>query len=434
MNEHDSSVILKLLSDRGFQPTANPKDADIILINTCSVRAKAEHKAMSELGRFSLLKKRKRELLLGIGGCLAQQGGSALFKQVPALDLVFGPDRIGELPEMIEEVRQKGRPVVRIGFDDGEKGATWLCTLPDGGDKLTAFVTISKGCDNYCTFCVVPYVRGPERSRPWQDIVREVKDLAGVGVVELTLLGQNVNSYGKQDGQDVDFPELLKRVAEVAGIQRVRFTTSHPKDLSRRLARAFADIPELCEHIHLPFQSGSDRILKLMGRRYTRAGYLEKVRWLRAARPDIALSSDVIVGFPGESESDFQETLSLMREIEFDSLFSFRYSPRPLTAARRLPDHIPDHISMDRFQRLLEVHREIFEKHNREQVGRSVEVLVEGRSRRGMSGETRGQLTGRSRQNRIVNFQGSDELIGKLVEVVITESLANSLRGRPKGI
>ncbi|MGV8080783.1 MAG: tRNA (N6-isopentenyl adenosine(37)-C2)-methylthiotransferase MiaB [Syntrophales bacterium] len=421
MNVHDSEQMAALLRDAGWEESAGEAGAGLILINTCSIREKAALKVYSLLGRLQEAKRRRPDLLIGVCGCLAQQLGAQLVRKIPAVDLVFGTHQAHRLPEFVRTVEGGGR-VVETAFTDSVQ-ALHRITLPPPG-TISAFVTIMQGCDNYCAFCVVPYVRGREESRPCREIVEEVRLLAGRGIREVVLLGQNVNSYGRNLTDGADFPALLEAIAGVAGIERIRFTTSHPKDLSDRLIRAFREIGPLCEHIHLPVQSGSDRILSLMNRRYTRGDYLGKVALLRDACPEIAISSDMIVGFPGETEADFADTLSLMEEVRFDSLFSFKYSEREGTAALRLDGRVDERIKSRRLTILQELQdRHTLEKNQRE-AGRTLEVLVEGTSR-----NTDADLTGRTRTNRIVNFPGDGAWIGRTVPVAIREAFLHSLRG-----
>ena len=421
MNEHDSEKILDILNRVNYQATRTIHDADLILINTCTVREKPEHKVYGTLGRFRQLKENKKELILGVGGCLAQQEGDRLLERFPYLDFVVGTHNLHLLPDLVEDIRKtKGRRCETCFYDR----APSMEVIPLMGQRVRAYVTIMQGCDNFCSYCIVPMVRGPETSRPMARILAEVRVLTESGVREVTLLGQNVNSYGKGLKGEASFPALLKRVNEVGGIDRIRFTTSHPKDLSRELIRCFSDLPKLCEHFHLPFQSGSDRILKKMNRGYGREDYSEKVERLREACPSIAITADVLVGFPGETERDFQDTLDLIETIEFDSLFSFRFSKRKGTAAADLPNQIPEEVRRERLMILQGIQKKITRRKNREVEGRLERVLVEGRSRKHAS-----EMMGRTRSNRIVNFPGDADLIGQEVLVRIEKGFANSLRG-----
>jgi tRNA-2-methylthio-N6-dimethylallyladenosine synthase len=422
MNVQDAEKMAALLVPSGYGTTEDPERADLILINTCSIREKAEQKIYSQLGRFRALKKRNPHLLIGVGGCLAQQWGDRLFRRAPFVDLVFGTHQIHRLPEMIGELeREKGR-IVETGFCDR------VCSLeipakPAVGAVAT-FVTIMQGCNNFCAYCVVPYLRGREESRPLPEILQEVEMLAGLGIREVTLLGQNVNSYGKALPEGTDFAELIGAIGKVRGIERIRFTTSHPKDLSPRLIACFGEIGSLCEHIHLPVQSGSDRVLRRMNRGYAVSAYREKVAALRRASPDISITSDMIVGFPGEEDGDFEQTLELMREIRFDNLFSFQYSEREGTAAVGMDHPVSEATKRERLRTLQALQAEHTLEKNGSRVGRLEEILVEGPSR-----NDPGEMTGRTRGNRIVNFPGRPGLIGKTVSVRIAQAYHHSLRG-----
>jgi len=422
MNVHDSEQLTELLKGPGYERTDSAKEADLIIVNTCSIRDKAEQKVYSQLGRYRHLKKARPGLQLGVCGCVAQQQGAQLLEKIPCLDLVFGTHNIHRLPEFIARVEKTGRPVVETGFHETVPSIGILAPPENGA--VSAFVTIMQGCDNYCAFCVVPYLRGREESRKFHDILAEVRALAALGVREVTLLGQNVNSYGKGPGNGHSFAELLRAVGEVEGIERIRFTTSHPKDLTDDIIACFRDVQALCENIHLPVQSGSDDVLARMNRRYTSADYLERVRKLREACPEIAISSDIIVGFPGETRQDYQKTLDLMEKVRFDNLFSFQYSERKGTAAVGLDGKVDPE---EKRQRLIDL-QALQDRHTREkndnQVGRTVKVLVEGTSR-----NTPRDVTGRTRSNKIVNFTGAKTLIGKTVRVRIVEAFLHSLRG-----
>jgi tRNA-2-methylthio-N6-dimethylallyladenosine synthase len=422
MNVHDSEQLTELLKGAGYERTDSAKEADLIIVNTCSIRDKAEQKVYSQLGRYRHLKKARSGLQLGVCGCVAQQQGVHLLEKIPYLDLVFGTHNIHRLPEFIARVEKTGRPVVETGFQ--EKVASIGILAPPEHGAVSAFVTIMQGCDNYCAFCVVPYLRGREESRKFHDILAEVRALAALGVREVTLLGQNVNSYGKGLGNGHSFAELLRAVGDVEGIERIRFTTSHPKDLTDDIIACFRDVKALCENIHLPVQSGSDGVLARMNRRYTSADYLERVRKLREACPEIAISSDIIVGFPGETRQDYQKTLDLMEKVRFDNLFSFQYSERKGTAAVGLDGKVDPDVKR---QRLIDL-QALQDRHTREKndnlAGRTVEVLVDGPSR-----NTARDMTGRTRSNKIVNFTGSRTLIGKTVRVRIVEAFLHSLRG-----
>ncbi|MGB9628900.1 MAG: tRNA (N6-isopentenyl adenosine(37)-C2)-methylthiotransferase MiaB, partial [Thermodesulfobacteriota bacterium] len=346
MNEHDSEQMLRLLERCHYLKTENPEAADLILINTCSVREKPEHKVYSALGRYRKMKE-KRGAILGVAGCVAQQEGKRLLERIPYLDMVLGTQAIPQLPNLLEKIESSKERVCETGFDEG--GAYLNPILPEKEDlQIKSYVTIMQGCNHFCSFCIVPYVRGRERSRPSQEIIDEVKHLVKMGIKEVCLLGQNVNSYGKGISGEIRFPELLDRINQIEGLERIRFTTSHPEDLSDELVRLFSTLEKLCEHIHLPFQSGSDRILRRMNRKYTHSSYLKKVRHLREVCPSIAITADVMVGFPGEEEEDFQQTLSLIREVQFDELFSFKYSPRRGTRAAQFEDQVKEEVKKER--------------------------------------------------------------------------------------
>ena len=422
MNEHDSERMLRLLEGVFYSETKEAKEADLILINTCSVREKPEHKVYSALGRFKKLKEEKGTII-GVAGCVAQQEGERLLDRMPYLDMVIGTQAIPALPDLVQKVEALGQRVCEIGFDaEGEYLKTPLPQRPLF--KVKSYVTIMQGCDRFCSFCIVPYVRGRERSRPSKEIIKEVKDLAEMGVKEVCLLGQNVNGYGKGIGGELGFSELLHQINEVNGIERIRFTTSHPTDISKELIQAFPKLNKLCEHIHLPFQSGSSRILKAMHRGYTKESYLEKIDRLKEVCPSIALTADVIVGFPGEEGRDFEETLELLQKVRFDDLFSFKYSPRKGTRAAQYEARVEEKVKQDRLSTLQEIQKEITFQKNQELEGRVEEVLVEGQSK-----QSDRDGTGRTRSNKIVNFQGDLGLVGKLVHVRITKAFPHSLRG-----
>jgi tRNA-2-methylthio-N6-dimethylallyladenosine synthase len=421
MSEHDSEKILEILNPLNYRATTDIYGADLILINTCTVREKPEHKVYSTLGRLRRLKEEKSELIIGVGGCLAQQEGKRLFKRIPHLDLVFGTHNLSRLPELIEDIRKNGNQRCETVFYDR---APSMEVIPLAGVKTRSYVTIMQGCDNFCSYCIVPMVRGPERSRPMLGILKEVRLLAETGVKEVTFLGQNVNSYGKGLDEKTSFPELLSQTNHIDGIRRIRFTTSHPKDLSRELVRSFRDLPKLCEHIHLPFQSGSNRVLKRMNRGYNRENYLEKVERLREVCPAIAITADVLVGFPGESDRDFEATMDLIERIRFDNLYSFRYSKRKGTKAAGLPDQVSLEVKRERLKRLQDFQSRITREKNRDTEGRLERVLVEGKSQKNPR-----EIMGRTRSNRIVNFPGEVHLVGEEVLVKIEKGCANSLRG-----
>ena len=422
MNEHDTERILRLLESSNYLETKDAQEADLILINTCSVREKPEHKVYSALGRYKWLKE-KRGAIIGVAGCVAQQEGDRLLDRVPYLDMVIGTHAIPMLPQLLQRIEVSGERVCETSFD--QDGKYLEAILPQNSlDKVKSYVTIMQGCDHFCSFCIVPYVRGREKSRSSREIIEEVKRLAEIGVKEVYLLGQNVNSYGKGLEEEINFPKLLRRINEIEGLHRIRFTTSHPKDLSEELIQAFSKLPKLCEHIHLPFQSGSDKILKAMHRGYTKDSYLEKIDRLKEVCPFIAVTSDVIVGFSGEEEKDFEETLDLIRKVRFDDLFSFKYSPRNGTRAAQFTDKVEEKVKQERLSILQEMQKEITLRKNQELEGRVEEVLVEGQSK-----QSDQDVTGRTRSNKIVNFEGDLELVGKLVPVQITKAYPHSLRG-----
>jgi tRNA-2-methylthio-N6-dimethylallyladenosine synthase len=422
MNEYDTERILRLLGESHYLETKDAQEADFILINTCSVREKPEHKVYSALGRFKWMKE-KRGAIIGVAGCVAQQEGDRLLDRVPYLDMVIGTHAIPMLPQLLQKVECSGQRVCETGFDpEGNYLKTILPQKPL--DKVKSYVTIMQGCDHFCSFCIVPYVRGREQSRSSREIIEEIKRLVEMGVKEVCLLGQNVNGYGKGLKEEISFPGLLHRINEIDGLHWIRFTTSHPADLSGELIHAFSKLPKLCEQIHLPFQSGSDRILKAMHRGYTKESYLGKIDCLKKACPSIALTADVIVGFPGEEEKDFEGTLDLLKKVRFDDLFSFKYSPRKGTRAAQFMDKVEEKVKQDRLSILQEIQKGITLQKNQELEGRVEEVLVEGRSK-----QSDQDVTGRTRSNKIVNFQGDISFVGKLVPVRITKGYAHSLRG-----
>ena len=422
MNEYDSARMADVLcAERGAERTDDPAAADLILFNTCSVREKAQEKVFTDLGRVKHLK--KGGVLIGVGGCVASQEGAAIVARAPYVDLVFGPQTLHRLPRMIDARRETGRPQVDVSFPEIEK----FDSLPPArAEGAAAFVSVMEGCSKYCTFCVVPYTRGEEVSRPFEDALTEIAELAQQGVSEVTLLGQNVNAYRAQapGGETADFAMLLEYVAAVPGIERIRFTTSHPKEFSPRLIEAFERIPQLAGHVHLPVQSGSDAILAAMKRGYTAIEYKSIVRRLRAARPGISISSDFIVGFPGEADADFEATMRLIDEVEFDASYSFIYSRRPGTPAAALPDATPHAVKLERLQRLqsrIERHAQAI---SHGMLATRQRVLVEGASKKNAA-----ELAGRAENNRVVNFPGPGRLVGRFVDVTITAALPHSLRG-----
>lgn len=424
MNEYDSDKMADLLKAvEGIEQTDTPEDADIILFNTCSVREKAQEKVFSDLGRVRGLKVQNPDLIIGVGGCVASQEGAAIISRAPYVDVVFGPQTLHRLPELIGQKRRTGRSQVDITFPEIEK----FDHLPPAKiEGATAFVSIMEGCSKYCTFCVVPYTRGEEVSRPFDDVIAEVANLAAQGVKEITLLGQNVNAWrGKMhDGEMADFALLLEVVHEVPGVERIRYTTSHPREMSDRLIDCYRNLPKLVSHLHLPVQAGSDRILAAMKRGYTALEYKSIARKLKAARPDICLSSDFIVGFPGESERDFEATMKLIDDVGFDASFSFIYSKRPGTPAADYSDDVPHAVKQARLERLQAVINGAAQEVNQKMDGTVQRVLVEGPSKKDPE-----ELMGRTDNNRIVNFKGQPRLIGQFINVNITQALPHSLRG-----
>ena len=425
MNEYDSDKMADVLhAAEGVIKTDNPEEADIILFNTCSVREKAQEKVFHDLGRVKHLKQQNPNLVIGVGGCVASQEGEAIVARAPYVDIVFGPQTLHRLPQLIAERKEKGKAAVDVSFPEIEK----FDAMPPAEVKgATAFVSIMEGCSKFCTFCIVPYTRGGEVSRPFTDVLTEVADLAAHGVGEVTLLGQNVNAYrGDMEGTDekADLAMLIEYIAEVPGIERIRYTTSHPREMSQRLIDTYTKVPKLVSHLHLPVQAGSDRILAAMKRGYTTLEYKSIVRKLRAARPDISMSTDFIVGFPGETDEDFQKTMKLIDDVEFDASFSFIYSPRPGTPALELDDNTPADVKSARLARLQKRIDELAQVVSRSMVGSVQRVLVEGTSKKDAN-----ELAGRTDNNRIVNFAGNPRLINTFVDVCITEALPHSLRG-----
>lgn len=422
MNVHDSEQMAVLLKGSGYIQADSVRKADLIIVNTCSIREKAVQKVYSQLGRYGELKRRKPGVILGISGCLAQQMGSELFERMSYLDLVLGTHNIHRLPEILGTLGKGGAPRLEIQFYETTPSLGIVALPPKG--SVSAFVTVMQGCNNFCSFCVVPYVRGREESRNRGEILSEIRALSESGIKEVTLLGQNVNAYGKTLGNGHNFSELLKAVNEIEGIERIRFTTSHPKDLTGDIINCFGELSHLCGHIHLPVQSGSNRVLERMNRRYTREDYLDKVARLKEVCPGISITSDVIVGFPGETEEDYRQTIELMDEVRFDGLFSFKYSKRSGTAAAAIKDGTCE---AEKSRRLREL-QILQEKHTLERhlelVGRREEILVDGISRKDP-----GDLAGRTRSNKIVNFKGMRGMIGETIHVTISEAYAHSLRG-----
>ena len=424
MNEYDSGKMADVLgSSNKVQLTGNPEEADILLLNTCSIREKAQEKVFSQLGQWRQLKEKNPNLVIGVGGCVASQEGAALQTRAPQVDVVFGPQTLHRLPELIDQVRRERKPVVDISFPAIEKFDNLPAPRVEGPCE---FVSIMEGCSKYCSYCVVPYTRGEEISRPLNDVLIEVMQLAEKGVKEVTLLGQNVNGYrGAMEDDDIcNFTLLLHYVASIEGVERIRYTTSHPLEFSDALIDAYAEIPKLVNHLHLPVQSGSDRILAAMKRGYTALEFKSKVRKLRVHRPDISMSSDFIVGFPGETENDFEQTMRLIEDVGFDQSFSFIYSARPGTPAASLHDETPIEVKKARLQRLQARITEMANEISAKMVGTTQPILVTG-----LSKKSKREIAGRTENNRVVNLQGSEDLIGKIVDVVITEALPNSLRG-----
>ncbi len=426
MNEYDSDKMVDVLrQSEGVERVNTPEEADIILFNTCSVREKAQEKVFSDLGRVRHLKQSKPGLVIGVGGCVASQEGDAIVARAPFVDVVFGPQTLHRLPELIARRRQSGHSQVDISFPEIEK---FDALPPARVEGPAAFVSIMEGCSKYCSFCVVPYTRGPEMSRPFEDVLVEIADLADQGVREVTLLGQNVNAYRGpvgDNGEIADFAMLLEYVHEIPGIERIRYTTSHPKEMTSRLIEAHGKLPKLVPFLHLPVQAGSDRVLAAMKRGYTSLEFKSIARRLREARPDMVLSSDFIVGFPGETEDDFQKTLDLIRDVGFDQSFSFVYSRRPGTPAADLPDETPQEQKLDRLYRLQALVNEQAAAISQAMVGTVQRILVERPSRKNPK-----EFAGRTENNRIVNFEGHPRLVGQMVDVVITQTMTNSLRGR----
>jgi len=425
MNEYDSDKMLDVLGTEGpVSLTQDPAQADVILFNTCSVREKAQSKVFSDLGRVRAYKEINPNVIIGVGGCVASQEGATIVQRAPYVDVVFGPQTLHRLPDLIAKRRSKAKPQVDISFPEIEKFDN---LPPPRVDGPTAFVSIMEGCSKYCSFCVVPYTRGEEVSRPFEDVLTEVADLADQGVREVTLLGQNVNAYlGKMgdSGAIADFATLLEYIHEIPGIERIRYTTSHPKEMTSRLIDAYANLPKVVSFLHLPVQAGSDRILAAMKRGYTALEFKSIARRLRQVRPNITLSSDFIVGFPGETEQEFEKTLQLIEDVGFDTAFSFVYSKRPGTPAADLEDSTPDTVKLKRLHRLQSLINDQAKAIAQAMVGSPQKVLVEGPSKRDPA-----EMTGRTENNRIVNFKASSRLVGHLVDVTVTEVLTNSLRG-----
>lgn len=426
MNENDTEKMYILLSDE-YEPVSTPEDADLILVNTCSVREKPQHKAFSEIGRYQYLKKKKPNLIIGITGCVAQQEGENILKKLPYVDLVLGTQGFYLIKDALKTFEKTKKPVVLDELKPDFKPPLIIekdSIFPER--KVTAFLTIMQGCDNFCSYCIVPYVRGREISRPPEEILKEVEELVKKGVREVTLLGQNVNSYGLKEKNYPDFPDLLNMISQIEGLWRIRFTTSHPKDLSEKLIKVIAENPKVCKHIHLPLQAGSNKILKKMNRKYTKEEYLEKVKKLKDAVPEIAITTDIIVGFPGEEEKDFEETLEMLEIVRYHEIFSFKYSDRPFTRAKDFNNKVSEEEKERRLEKIHQVQEKITKEIYNSYVGKEVEVLVEG-----LSAKNKEMLTGRTDTNVIVNFKAPRlDLKGALVKVLIEEAKKHSLKGK----
>ena len=422
MNEYDSDFLAQSLILEGYTRTNMPDQADLVLVNTCAVRAKPEQKTFSFLGRMSALKKRNPDMVLGVVGCLAQMKGKRILKQFHLLDFAMGPRDLSHLMEVLEKIERNQGRIAAVNLDSFRSG--YVSCPGYFARKITGFISIMEGCNNFCSYCIVPYVRGREISKPVDDILGEARSLISQGVKEITLLGQNVNSYNwKQKDRTWHFPDLLEKLGGVEGLVRLRFTTSHPKDVSLTLIHCFKEIPNLCPHIHLPFQAGSNRVLKSMKRRYTREDYMKLIASLKNVNPEIAITSDVMVGFPGETDSDFEDTLDLIRHVRFDSLYSFKYSDRVGTAAEKMGNKVEESVKTSRLCILQELQEQITREKNKKLEGKILEVLIEGESRKG------GQKTGKTATNKIVNFRCKESSAGELVMVRIQEAFINSFRG-----
>ena len=433
MNVYDSDMFGRVLRPLGYIPVDSFEHADLVIVNTCSVRKKAEEKAFSFIGRLQAIKKKNPEFIVAVGGCVAQQEGAAIVSRFPWVDIVFGTRAVGRLPSLLKRFEDEGTRIIDVIMDEGVMEAMPTADVEKGHASVSRFVTIMRGCDNFCSYCIVPYVRGREISRSPENILNEIQALVDNGAREVTLLGQNVNSYGIKENI-CSFPDLLRKVSEIKGLARIRFATSHPKDLSDDLIRAYGELEVLCNHIHLPVQSGSDRILERMNRKYTRASYIERIEQLRSVRPDIAVSSDMIVGFPGETDEDFQQTLDLIKTVEYDGLFAFKYSDRPPAPAVNYKDKVPDSVKKKRLEELLVLEKKYSRLNNDRYLGRTEKVLVEGTSKKTES-EGRTQWSGRTSSNKVVNFtisgaEEKDDMVGRIVTVHIEKALPHSLSGR----
>jgi tRNA-2-methylthio-N6-dimethylallyladenosine synthase len=422
MNVHDSEQISALLINRGYQKTDNIKLADFIILNTCSIREKAAQKVYSQLGRIGKLKEQNPELIIGVVGCLAQHLGTKFHRKVECLDFVSGTKSLHLIPDIIQKVLKEKNKITEIDFHDASDFMN-VFAGPEKG-QVSVFVTIMQGCNNFCSYCVVPYLRGREISRPSHDIISEISKLADLGIMEVTLLGQNVNSYGKTLNDGSNFTSLIKEVGKINGIKRIRFTTSHPRDLSAELMDCFSTEGKLCPHIHLPVQSGSNHILNLMNRGYTVEDYMEKIHYLRRKNPQMSITSDIIVGFPGETQKDYQETIDMMEKIRFDSTFSFKYSKRDGTAAKKLKDDVEEDEKVRRLEHLQMLQNKHTQEINEALEGSFQEILVEGKSK-----NSENELMGRTGSWKIVNFSGEPGLMGKMVTVKISKAYLHSLRG-----
>ena len=432
MNVYDSEQMALRLNAAGYTQTEDQAAADVIILNTCSIRDKAEQKVYSFLGRLRPLKEANPGLIIAVGGCVAQQEAKKVLKRIPYVDLVFGTRAVPRLTEHLERIARTRRQIVDTVMEDDELIPEPL-PAADAGGEISRFVTIMRGCDNFCAYCVVPHVRGREKSRAPESILAEVNDLVAKGITEITLLGQNVNSYGAKEGL-CSFSQLLKMINDVEGLKRLRFTTSHPKDFNGEVINAFATLPKLCHHIHLPVQSGSSDVLKRMNRKYTREDYLGKVRQLRETCPDVAITTDIIVGFPGETEEDFMQTLALLKEVRYDGLFAFMYSDRAVAPASQYLDKVPKEVKSERLQRLLELQEQLTRGKNEDLVGTVQEVLVEGRNPQ--AGESLPQWSGRTGANKIVHFEAAEEAgikPGMLLNIKISQALSHSLLGEAVG-
>ena len=425
MNEYDSDKMADVLNQfEGYEKTDNPEDASVILFNTCSVREKAQEKVFSDLGRVRPIKQNNPDVIIGVGGCVASQEGSTIVKRAPYVDIVFGPQTLHRIPELIRDKRKTGKSQIDISFPEIEK----FDNLPEAKvDGVTAYVSIMEGCSKYCSFCVVPYTRGEEVSRPFEDILIEITGLVSRGVKEIHLLGQNVNAYRgiMADGEIADFALLLEFIHEIPDLLRIRYTTSHPKEMNQRLIDCYATLPKLVSHLHLPAQSGSDRILAAMKRGYTSLEYKSIIRKIKANRPDISFSSDFIIGFPGEAEADFEKTMELIETVGYDASFSFVYSPRPGTPAADIKDDTPAEVKLTRLKLLQQKVEQQAQAISQKMVGSIQKVLVEGKSKRDQN-----ELSGRTENYKVVNFPGNERLIGQVILIEITECLPNSLRGK----